>query len=229
MTKTLVVAIDGHSSCGKSTFAKHIAQRYQLHYVDSGAMYRAATLFAIKNNLLNDGYLTNEGIDKILREVTIDFRKNPDSQIDETWLNNENVESEIRGMEVSNYVSDVSKVPEIRNKMVALQRILGQQKSIVMDGRDIGTVVFPDADIKVFLTAGAKVRAQRRFDELKSKGLQISFDEVLDNVKKRDFIDENREVAPLRKAEDAEILDNSNMTVADQMNWFAEKFEHIFS
>lgn len=229
MKKTLVVAIDGHSSCGKSTFAKHIAKQYRLHYVDSGAMYRATTLFAIKNNLLNDGKLSVVGIDKILREVTIDFKKNTETLQDETYLNNENVESEIRGMEVSNLVSDVSKVPEIRNKMVALQRNLGEQKSIVMEGRDIGTVVFPDADIKIFLTASAQVRAQRRFDELKSKGLKTSFEEVLDNVKKRDFIDENREVAPLRKAEDAEILDNSNMSVANQMKWFAEKFEHKFS
>lgn len=225
MKKNMIIAIDGHSSCGKSTYARKIAHKYNFHYVDSGAMYRATALFAIRNNLLQDGQLSETGVDKILHEVNIDFKKNPDTGNDDTFLNNECVETEIRGLEVSNQVSEVSKIPVIREKMVALQRKLGEQKSIVMDGRDIGTVVFPDADIKIFLTASTSVRAQRRLDELKAKGIRASYEEVLENIKKRDFIDENRDIAPLKKAQDALILDNSNMTVNDQMKWFADNFE----
>ncbi len=225
MKKNMIIAIDGHSSCGKSTYAKKIAHKYIFHYVDSGAMYRATTLFAIRNNLLQDGQLSETGIDKILHGVTIDFRKNPDTGNDDTFLNDECVETKIRGLEVSNLVSEVSKVNFIRKKMVALQRKLAEKKSIVMDGRDIGTVVFPDADIKLFLTARPTVRAQRRFDELKAKGIPANYEEVLENIKKRDFIDENRDIAPLKKARDAITLDNSNMTVNDQMKWFAENFE----
>ena len=179
----------------------------------------------LRNNLLQDGQLSETGVDKILHEVNIDFKKNPDTGNDDTFLNNECVETEIRGLEVSNQVSEVSKIPVIREKMVALQRKLGEQKSIVMDGRDIGTVVFPDADIKIFFTASTSFRSQLRLDELKSKVIRSSYDEGLENIKKRDFIDENRDIAPLKKAQDALILDNSNMTVNDQMKWFADNFE----
>ncbi len=229
MKNNMIIAIDGHSSCGKSTYARKIAHKYIFHYIDSGAMYRAATLYAIRNRLLQDGRLLKAGINQILHEVSIDFRKNPVTGNDDTYLNDECVETEIRGLEVSNQVSEVSKVPDIREKMVTLQRKMGEKKSIVMDGRDIGTVVFPDADIKIFLTASAAIRAQRRFDELKTKSIRASYKEVLENVKKRDFIDENRDVAPLKKAKDAVLLDNSNMTIDDQMLWFAENFEKLLT
>jgi cytidylate kinase len=227
MKKNTVVAIDGHSSCGKSTYAKMIAKEYHLLYADSGAMYRATTLFAIRHDLILDGRLTESGIEQIMNEVIIDFKQDAETGENFTLLNGEEVEHEIRGIDVSNHVSHVSKIPAIRDKMVTLQQKLGEQKRIVMDGRDIGTVVFPDADIKIFLTASPEIRAKRRFNELVEKGIKVNYEDVLENVKKRDFIDENRDVAPLKKATDAHLLDNSHMTVKEQMKWFADKFESI--
>lgn len=224
MSKLVIIAVDGHSSCGKSTYAKKIAARYNLLYVDSGAMYRATTLFALRNSLIEENDLKISDVEKILEGINIDFRKNQTTGGNETYLNGENVEEEIRGMEVSNHVSLVSKHPAIREKMVMLQREMGRKKSIIMDGRDIGTVVFPDADIKIFLTASAEVRAKRRYDELLSKGINISYGEVLENVMSRDRIDETRDVAPLKKADDAFVLDNSNLSVEEQMEWFVTNF-----
>lgn len=197
-------------------------------YIDSGAMYRATTLYALRNGLINNGELKDTGIRQILDNVTIDFKKTDHTRGYSTYLNEELVENKIRGMEVSEFVSDVSRVPAIREKMVAIQQQFAEKKSVVMDGRDIGTVVFPGADIKIFLTASPEVRANRRFKELEERGVQTTFADVLANIKKRDFIDENREISPLKKADDAVVLDNSEMSVDEQMRWFGKKFETLF-
>lgn len=219
LNRKIIIALDGHSSCGKSTFAKLIARNLSYGYVDSGAMYRAATLFYLKRNLLSETFQEAELI-SMLDQIKIDFRFNKDSQRNETFLNNENVEDEIRTIKVSERVSEVSRIKEIREHMVALQQVMGIEKGIVMDGRDIGTVVFPDAEIKIFLTASPDVRAQRRFDELTQKGDTVSYEEVLANVKHRDSIDESRAVSPLKKADDAIVLDNSNMSLHEEWIWF---------
>ncbi|MEE4115625.1 MAG: (d)CMP kinase [Marinilabiliaceae bacterium] len=220
MDKKLIIAVDGYSSCGKSTFARKIASELEYIFIDSGAMYRAVTLYALRNDLIDNGKIDIEGIISALPYIRIDFRFNTDKKLYETYLNNENVEEDIRGIEVSDYVSPLSQIREVRDKMVHLQREIGVFKGIVMDGRDIGTVVFPDADIKIFMTASPDIRAERRYNELREKGVEINYNDILENVNTRDLADSGRDLSPLRQAEDAYVLDNSNMTVDDQMDWF---------
>ncbi len=219
MKKKLIIAIDGYSSCGKSTFARAIAKELNYIYIDSGAMYRAVTLYSLRRKLVGTGVIHEQSIIGELKDIHIEFVYNPDISEYETFLNSENVEREIRGIEVSAHVSRVSQIPEVRYRMVELQRQIGVFKGIVMDGRDIGTVVFPDADLKIFMTASVDIRAQRRYDELKTKGLNIDLEEIRKNIIARDITDENRDISPLRRADDAVILDNSRMSVGEQMDW----------
>ena len=225
MNKKLIIAIDGYSSCGKSTFAKLIAKELNYIYIDSGAMYRAVTLYCMRKNFINDKSLNTAAILADIKDIHIDFIYNPDQNEYETFLNSENVEKEIRGMEVTAHVSRVSQIQEVRTRMVEMQREIGSSKGIVMDGRDIGTVVFPDADIKIFMTASIDIRAKRRYDELKGKGIAGEFEEIKRNIIARDIADENRDISPLRRADDAIILDNSRMTVKDQMAWIENIIE----
>jgi cytidylate kinase len=222
MYKKLIIAIDGYSSCGKSTFAKSIAKELKYIYIDSGAMYRTVTLFCMRNRLVGENFIHKSCIIKKLSEIDISFKYNPDIVEYETFLNSENVEQEIRSLEVSRYVSTVSQIGEVRERLVQIQRQMGNQKGIVMDGRDIGTVVFPDADIKIFMTASIEIRTKRRYKELSEKGIEIDFDEIKNNLNARDIADENRDISPLRRADDAIILDNSKMTVDEQMSWIKE-------
>jgi cytidylate kinase len=222
MQKKLIIAIDGYSSCGKSTFARAIAKEMSYIFIDSGAMYRAVTLFCLRRNLAGEEFVNINGILTELNDIHIEFVYNPDIAEYETYLNSENVEKEIRDFEVSNHVSRISQISEVRTRMVELQRQIGIFKGIVMDGRDIGTVVFPDADIKIFMTASVDIRAKRRLDELKGRNIDADFDEVKRNIIARDITDENRDISPLRRADDAIVLDNSRMTVAEQMEWFRE-------
>ena len=219
MNKRFIIAIDGYSSCGKSTFAKSIAKELGYIYIDSGAMYRAVTLYCLRKGFIKDDNLNTGALIDELPEIHIDFVFNPDINTYETFLNSENVEEEIREMEVSSHVSRVSQVQEVRERMVELQRQIGAARGIVMDGRDIGTVVFPNADIKIFMTASVDIRAGRRYDELKAKGLDVNFEEIKNNIIARDIADENRDISPLRRADDAIVLDNSRMTVQEQMQW----------
>jgi len=222
MEKKLIIAIDGYSSCGKSTFAKAIARELNYLYIDSGAMYRAVTLYCLRKGYAGRGEVKLKDILADIGEIDICFVYNPDIGEYETCLNNENVEREIRGIEVSSHVSRISQIPEVREKMVELQRQIGVFKGIVMDGRDIGTVVFPDADLKIFMTASVDIRAKRRYDELKAKNIHVDPEEIRENIIARDIADENRDISPLRKAEDAIVLDNSRMTVEEQMEWVME-------
>jgi cytidylate kinase len=216
----IIVAIDGHSSTGKSTFAKAIAATLGYVYVDTGAMYRAVTLYALRRNLIKDnGEVSEKEIVAQLSEIAISLRYNPQRGTSDTYLNGENVENEIRSFNVSSHVSRVSAIAEVRAHLVRLQQQMGVGKGIVMDGRDIGTVVFPHAELKIFMTADPRVRAERRYKEMRNKGSSVSFDEILENVKRRDYEDEHRAVAPLHKAEDALLLDNSRLTQAQQMEW----------
>lgn len=218
--KKLTIAIDGYSSCGKSTMAKELARRLGYVYVDTGAMYRAVTLFALRHHLMRaDGSVDEAELNRLMPQVNIAFRLNPDTGTPETYLNGERVEQEIRGMEVSSHVSVIAALPFVRQALVEAQREMGRNGGVVMDGRDIGTTVFPDAELKVFVTAAPEVRAQRRFDELKAKGMEANYDEILKNVEQRDHIDTHRAVSPLRKADDAVVLDNSRMT-RDEQNAF---------
>jgi len=219
MEKKLIIAIDGYSSCGKSTFAKAIARELKYIYIDSGAMYRAVTLYSIRKGYAGEDYLDIQGILADLSDIHISFIYNPDRMEYETFLNSENVETDIRGVEVSSHVSRISQIHQVRERMVELQRQIGVYKGIVMDGRDIGTVVFPDADIKIFMTASVDIRAKRRFDELTGKNISVEYEAIRNNIIARDIADENRDISPLRKAEDALLLDNSRMSVADQMDW----------
>lgn len=219
MDKKLTIAIDGYSSCGKSTFAKLIAKELNYLYIDSGAMYRAVTLYCLRNKLVGQGFIDPRGITSELVNIHIDFVFNPDLGEYETYLNSENVEREIRSMEVTSHVSRISQIHEVRTRLVELQRQIGIFKGIVMDGRDIGTVVFPDADIKIFMTASVDIRAKRRFDELKSKGIESNYEDVKNGIIARDIADENRDISPLKRADDAVVLDNSRMTVSEQMSW----------
>lgn len=224
--KKIVIAIDGHSSCGKSTMAKDLAKEIGYIYVDTGAMYRSVTLFAIRNGMFAaDNSIDTEALRKAMPDIKISFKLNADTGRPDTYLNGELVEKEIRSMEVSSRVSPIATLGFVREALVRQQQEMGRQKGIVMDGRDIGTVVFPEAELKVFVTASARVRAQRRFDELKQKGMAADFDEILKNVEERDYIDSHREVSPLRKAADAIVLDNSSMTIPEQKQWLREKFE----
>lgn len=219
MDKRLIIAIDGYSSCGKSTFAKAIASELNYIYVDSGAMYRAVTLYCLRKGYIGKRDLKMNGILADVKEIHICFVYNSDIGEYETFLNSENVEREIRGFEVSSHVSRISQIQEVRSRMVELQRQIGVFKGIVMDGRDIGTVVFPDADLKIFMTASVDIRAKRRFDELIYKNIEAEFEEIRRNIIARDIADENRDISPLRRADDAIVLDNSRMTVAQQMEW----------
>ena len=226
-TTKIVIAIDGFSSCGKSTMAKELARKIGYVYIDSGAMYRAVTLYCIDNDLFENDTVNESELQKVINTLQITFKINPESGKPETYLNGENVENEIRSMRVSDKVSQVSAIPFVREAMVAQQQALGKQKGVVMDGRDIGTTVFPDAELKIFVTASPETRAQRRLDELQKKGSNVSFEEVLDNVKKRDYRDHNREISPLRKADDALLLDNSKMTLAEQDAWLIAQYNRV--
>lgn len=223
--KKITIAIDGYSSCGKSTMAKDLAREVGYIYVDTGAMYRSVTLYAMRNGLFNaDGSINTCELEQKMGEINISFRLNSETGRPDTYLNGELVEKDIRTMEVSARVSPIAALPFVREALVARQQAMGKEKGIIMDGRDIGTVVFPDAELKIFVTASAEVRAQRRYDELKTKGMPADFDDILKNVKERDYIDSHREVSPLRKADDAIELDNSNMTIAEQKAWLMQKF-----
>lgn len=223
--KKITIAIDGFSSCGKSTMAKDLARETGYIYVDTGAMYRAVTLYALRHSLFNaDGSAKRDELEHSMPDIKITFRLNKETGRPDTYLNGECVEKEIRSMEVSTHVSPVAALPFVRSSLVALQQAMGKNKGVVMDGRDIGTTVFPDAELKIFVTASAEVRAQRRYDELQSKGMPADYDDILKNVKERDYIDSHREVSPLRKADDALELDNSHMTIAEQKAWLMEKF-----
>ena len=223
--KKITIAIDGYSSCGKSTMAKDLAREVGYIYIDSGAMYRAVTLYCLENGLFTNEGIDTERLEAAMPNIRISFELNPETQRPMTFLNGKNVEDRIRTMEVSNRVSPVAALPFVRKALVELQQEMGRAKGIVMDGRDIGTAVFPDAELKIFVTASAEIRAQRRYDELKAKGQEASFEEILTNVKERDYIDQNREVSPLRKADDALLLDNSNLTIEEQKQWLKERFE----
>ncbi|MBR6264249.1 MAG: (d)CMP kinase [Prevotella sp.] len=223
--KRITIAIDGHSSCGKSTMAKSLARRIGYVYVDTGAMYRAVTLYALNQGIIDKTSMIDEQrLYSEMKDISISFRLNETTGQPDTYLNGECVESLIRGMEVSSQVSRIASLPFVREALVAQQQRMGQEKGVVMDGRDIGTVVFPDAELKVFVTASAEVRAQRRYSELKAKGEEASYDEILKNVVERDYIDSHREVSPLCKAPDAIELDNSNLTISEQDEWLYERY-----
>ena len=223
--KKITIAIDGHSSCGKSTMAKALAKKLGYIYVDTGAMYRAVTLYCMRNNLFDaEGEVMTDRLREVMDEVKISFKFNEETGRPDTYLNGERVEDVIRSIEVSNHVSKVAAIPFVREAMVDQQRAMGKEKGVVMDGRDIGTTVFPDAELKIFVTASAEVRAQRRYDELQQKGMPADYDEILKNVQERDYIDSHREVSPLRKADDALLLDNSHMTIEEQDQWLYERF-----
>lgn len=228
--KKITIAIDGHSSCGKSTMAKELARQLGYVYVDTGAMYRTVTLFAMRHNLfLADGEVDTDSLRKCMPEIEVSFRFNEETGRPDAYLNGECVEKVIRSIEVSNHVSKVAAIPFVREAMVDQQRRMGAEKGIVMDGRDIGTTVFPDAELKIFVTASSKVRAQRRYDELKEKGMPADFDEILKNVEERDYIDSHREVSPLRQAPDALLLDNSEMTIPEQNAWLMDKVKALLA
>ena len=216
MSLTFNIAIDGHSSCGKSTIAKSIALKYGMRYIDTGAMYRAITLYFMRNNIIKNKQVDFALLSDSLDKITINFQFNSELKKSETLLNNENVESIIRGVEVSDNVSIIAQIKEVREKLILLQKAIGKSKNVVMDGRDIGTKVFPDARLKLFVTAKAEIRAQRRFDELTVKGERVTFDEILQNLNERDNHDTNREINPLLQAEDAVLIDNSVLSIEDQ-------------
>lgn len=225
--KKITIAIDGHSSCGKSTMAKDLAREVGYIYVDSGAMYRAVTLWALRQNYFNGNEINTEALEKDMPGISITFRLNDETRLPETYLNDENVEKEIRSLEVSSHVSPIATLPFVREALTRWQQQLGAEKGIVMDGRDIGTAVFPEAELKIFVTASAEVRAQRRYDELKAKGMEASYEDILQNVKERDYIDSHRAMNPLRQADDAIVLDNSELTIAEQKQWLLDKFHAI--
>ena len=224
--KKITIAIDGFSSCGKSTMAKELAKKIGYIYVDTGAMYRSVTLFAMRHGLFNaDGSVKTDALKQQMSNIDITFKFNEKAGRPDTYLNGEYVEEAIRTLEVSNHVSPIAAIPFVRAAMVARQQRMGRDKGIVMDGRDIGTTVFPEAELKVFVTASAEVRARRRYDELKEKGIPADFDDILKNVQERDYIDSHREVSPLRKAADAIELDNSHMTIAEQNDWLMRQVQ----
>ena len=221
--KKITIAIDGYSSCGKSTMAKQLARKLGYIYVDTGAMYRSVTLYALRNGIFNaDGSIDTERLQAEMPNINISFQLNTTTGTPDTYLNGELVEKEIRSLQVSNHVSPIAALPFVREALVALQRQMGAAKGVVMDGRDIGTTVFPDAELKVFVTASASVRAQRRYDELQAKGMPAKLEDIIKNVEERDYIDTHREVSPLRKADDAVELDNSHMTIPEQDKWLMD-------
>ena len=223
--RKITIAIDGHSSCGKSTMAKDLARRVGYIYVDTGAMYRAVTLYALRHNLFNaDGSVKTDELQAQMNDIHISFQLNAETGRPDTYLNGECVEQPIRSLEVSNHVSPIAAVSFVRTAMVAQQQLMGKGKGIVMDGRDIGTTVFPDAELKIFVTASAQVRAERRYKELQEKGMPADFNEILKNVEERDYIDSHREVSPLRQAPDALLLDNRHLTIDEQNEWLLQRF-----
>lgn len=224
--KKITIAIDGHSSCGKSTMAKDLARRINYIYIDTGAMYRTVTLYALRNGMIAaDGTIDTERLQQQMDSIKISFAYNQATGRPDTYLNGECVEKEIRTIEVSSCVSPIAALPFVREQLVKQQQDMGREKGVVMDGRDIGTNVFPDAELKIFVTADAKVRAQRRYDELKGKGMEADYDEIYKNVVERDYIDSHRETAPLSKAEDALVLDNSTMTIEEQNEWLYNQYQ----
>lgn len=224
----IVIAIDGFSSCGKSTFAKAIAARLGYIFIDTGAMYRAVTLYALEQGAIRSGIVDEEAVVALLDDMDITFRFNPQRGASDIYVDGNLVEGKIRTIEVSNCVSQVSAIPAVRQKLVAMQQEMGRHRGVVMDGRDIGTVVFPDAELKLFMTADPAVRAQRRYDELSAKGQQVTLSDIERNVRERDQADMTRAVSPLRKAEDARELDNSHMTIDEQMKWFMERLADVY-
>jgi cytidylate kinase len=226
--KKIIIALDGHSSCGKSTYAKRIAAELGYAYIDSGAMYRAVTLACMDVGLFDSSESPPvKDVEDQLDQLDLDLRFNPEKERTEMFLNNRMVEDLIRSMEVSDHVSFIATLPVVRRKMVEYQRRLGQGKGVVMDGRDIGTVVFPHAEMKIFLTASEEIRAKRRYKELIEKGMPAEFEDVRYNISKRDRIDSSREDSPLKQADDSLVLDNSEMTVEEQMVWFRETFRRL--
>lgn len=221
----IIIAIDGFSSCGKSTFAKAIAARLGYIFIDTGAMYRAVTLYALEHGAICSGIVDEDKVTALLSEIAITFRFNPERGASDIYVNGDRVEGKIRTIEVSNCVSAVSAIPAVRYKLVAMQQEMGAHRGVVMDGRDIGTAVFPDAELKLFMTADPAVRAQRRYDELRVKGDQVSLEEIERNIRERDQADMSRAISPLRQAADAVVLDNSHMTVEEQMAWFMKEYD----
>lgn len=227
LDKKIIIAIDGHSSCGKSTIAKDLAKIINYTYIDSGAMYRCITLFSLQNDLIKDEIVDQKRLEELIDGIKISFKYNKEKSRHETFLNSKLVEDEIRLLEVSNNVSFIAKIKFVRERLVALQRELSKDGSVIMDGRDIGTVVFPNAELKIFMTADVDVRAERRYKELKDNNTGISYEDIYENVKKRDFIDENRAESPLKKADDAIILNNSKMTPSQQLEWIVNLVKKI--
>ena len=223
--KKIIIAIDGHSSCGKSTMAKYLAKKIEYTYIDSGAMYRAVTLYCLEHNLFNGDLLDTERLQKEIQQIYISFQINEKTGNSDTYLNGKNVETLIRNMKVADKVSPVAAVGFVREEMVKQQQALGVEKGIVMDGRDIGTIVFPTAELKIFVTASPEIRAQRRLDELVAKGQNVSLEEVLSNLQKRDHIDSTRKDGPLCQAKDAIILDNSHITIEEQNQILLDLFK----
>lgn len=223
----ITIAIDGHSSCGKSTMAKDLAREIGYVYIDTGAMYRAVTLFCIQNGLIKDEKVNVEELRKHMNDISITFQLNPTTGKPDTYLNGICVEDRIRTLEVSSKVSYVATLDFVREAMVDLQRLMGEAKGVIMDGRDIGTVVFPNAELKIFVTASDEIRAQRRYDELVAKGEKCNMEEILANIRERDRIDSTRTVSPLRKADDAIVLDNSHMTIPEQKAWLLDQFQRV--
>lgn len=224
----IIIAIDGFSSCGKSTMAKDLAHELGYIYVDTGAMYRCVALYALQHKLfLKDGEINIPELEAAMPNINISFKLNKETGRPDTYLNNENVENKIRTMEVSSHVSSIAAIPFVREALVAQQQKMGKDKGIVMDGRDIGTVVFPNAELKIFVTASPEVRAQRRYDELMEKGMEADYNEILENVKQRDYIDSHRDVSPLRKADDAIELDNSNISIEEQKQWLIKQYKRM--
>lgn len=224
MDKKIIIAIDGYSSCGKSTMAKDLARAIGYTYIDTGAMYRAVTLYAMRHNLIDGDKVDADALAARMDDIRVTFGRDAATGLPFTQLNGENVEHEIRSLAVSAHVSPVAALPFVRSALTRQQQEMGRVGGVVMDGRDIGTAVFPDAALKVFVTASPEVRAQRRYDELKAKGMEASFEDILKNVKERDYIDSHREVAPLRQADDAVVLDNSHMTIPEQKEWLLNEF-----
>lgn len=224
----IIIAIDGFSSCGKSTMAKDLAHELGYIYIDTGAMYRCVALYALQHKLfLKDGEINIPELEAAMPNINISFKLNKETGRPDTYLNNENVENKIRTMEVSSHVSSIAAIPFVREALVAQQQKMGKDKGIVMDGRDIGTVVFPNAELKIFVTASPEVRAQRRYDELMEKGMEADYNEILENIKQRDYIDSHRDVSPLRKAGDATELDNSNISIEEQKQWLIKQYKRV--
>ena len=225
--KRIIIALDGHSSCGKSTFAKAIAARLGYIFIDTGAMYRAVALYAMEHGAIESGIINEDRVVAMLADINIDFRFNPERGASDIYVNGDLVEGKIRTIEVSNCVSAVSSIGAVRSKLVAMQQAMGREGGVVMDGRDIGTVVFPDAELKIYMTADAMVRAERRYKELTAKGDKVSLEQIYENVVSRDHADTTRAISPLRKADDAIVLDNSHMSIEEQMAWFDREYQRV--